>query len=1374
MLLWRLLLICAILTTAANFAKSQMMPETTIPDHLDFAKYTAQEGLSNSHVNAIGQDKYGFVWIATNNGLNRLDGLDIEVFHHYDGDSTTINSNTVYSVFTDRQGRIWFGTFAGLCRYDYEKGEFVRQMLPSQPNVVKYVPVRGITQTKNDDIWLATSGGGLAHISARNHEVAYFRHDDIYPTSIAADYLHTITTDDDDNIWIGTESKGISIFNPKTNRCRNINKSTGHIASDVITSIYKSRDGRIWIGTYEGGVSVYDPKDDSFTLHKLTEQGASVYGISEDNHGRIWIGTQGDGLFMYDGQTFSNYSNTIGNVSNLIGDNIHTLYTDKDGHLWLSIFQGGVNMLRPAPLFGGISHSNHKPNEGMSHKSVLSICPYTKETVYIGTDGDGINIWNTVNNQVQHIRAGERGLKSNNIRAIYKDHDGKIWIGTYLKGLQLYDPQKMTCTGFENIPDDTTSLSNNDVACITEDLLGNIWIGTNGGGVNLMDKQTGKFKAFTHSNGPNSDHSIINDHITSLYVDHHGYLWISTFWGISRMDPSNKTIRNINLADRHNTYFCFLEDSKQRFWAGSTNGLKLININDGSFQSFTTDDGLPNNVINGISEDSHGNLWLSTDYGICKFNYDNMSAINYYTEDGLFSNEFMHNSLATDSDGEMYFGSVEGVTKFHPDKISMESHPPRITISDLLVFNKKVTPGDSRQILQKSITETDAISLKWQDNSFTIVYKAIDFAHPQKIQYAARMTGFDGEWHYYTYKQTSVSYTNLDAGQYTFEVKASTDGKTWSEPIALKVSVIAPPWRRWWAILLYITAIVIATNMLWRYYKRTEHEKQRIKIQYIKQQNDIELNKTRLQLFTNISHEIRTPLTLLISPLAQMMESGQYDTETKRTLSLMHRNAQRLLRIVNQVMDLRKFDNGRVMFAPVKGDIVNFAHEVYENFLQLAAANSITLSFDSDIQEYPAYFDPEILDKALYNLLSNAIKFTPPQGKVEVRIRRANPDYEQQPYKGDIIIIVEDNGRGIAPENINKIFDRYFQGDTSPMQQGTGIGLWLTKKYINLHNGSIDVSSELGKGSIFTITLSDGESFKDITKGSSTYQHQRAGAFLDYDGPMPQTDDDAPSTTLEDPASRPTLLVVEDNDDIRQYLSNELSKKYNVKTAKDGMEGLEQAKATPPDLVITDIAMPRMTGTELCRKLKTDIDTCHIPVIMLTAKSTELQRIEGLETGADSYITKPFNPRHLRVRIEKLLELRKTLREKFRSDIGFDVMQTAVTSTDRDLLKKVTEVIQKRISDTSLSVETLAEDVALSRGHLQRKLKNLTGQNPNEFIRIIRLKYAAEILVKRPELSIAEVADMVGFNSQSYFSTAFTKQFNTSPSQYKEEQSGAE
>lgn len=1357
----RIMLLTAIIITAISRAMSQTS-ENIATDLLDFVKYTAHEGLSNSHINAIGQDKYGFIWIATDNGLNRLDGLNIETFHYSESDSTTVNANMVFTIYTDRDNGIWFGTFSGLCRYDYEKGEFVTYTLPPQANAIKYVPVRGITQTDGGYLWLATSGGGLARMSTATGEVTYMRHDDNNPTSIASDYLHTIVQDNDGNLWIGSENNGLSIYNPKTQQCTNINKASGNLGSNIIHTLFKSSDGRIWIGTYEGGLSIYDPKTNTFELHRLSNEGTSIYGIAESTDGKVWVGTQEKGLFIFDGDNIKRYANAIGNTSNLISDNIHALYTDNNGNIWLGIFQGGVCMVKPTPLFGGIGHREATASGSISHKPVLSIFPDNKERVYIGTDGDGINIWNTVTNHVEHIRAGERGLKSNIIRSIYKDHDGRIWMGTYLKGLQEYNPVKNTFTGYENNPDDSTSLSHNDVTCITEDRLGNFWIGTNGGGLNLFDKKTGKFKRFTRSadKNPNSNH-IINNHITNLYIDHLGYLWICTFWGLSRMDPAKGTIRNFQLNDRHNTYFCLLEDNKQRFWAGTANGLRLMDINNGTFQTFSTNDGLPNNVINGIAEDSHGNLWLSTDQGICKFNYDTKSAINYYTEDGLMSNEFIHNSMAMADDGEIFFGSVEGVTKFYPDLISIENTPPLITISDLLVFNKKIKPGDSSNILQKSITETDAISLQWQDNSFTIVYKAIDFVQPQKIKYASRMVGFDKEWQYYNYNQTSASYTNLNAGIYHFEVKASTDGKTWSDPVVLTVKIIAPIWKRWWAIALYILAIIAAIDLFWRYYRRTEQEKQKIKIEYIKQQNDIELNKTRLQLFTNISHEIRTPLTLLISPLEQMMESGKYDGETQTHLGLMHRNAQRLLRLVNQVMDIRKIDNGKLQFAPVKGDIVNFAREICENFQQLATGNSIALSFSSELETYRSYFDPEILDKALYNLIANAFKFTPVNGKVEVSVQRAED--------GKAAIIIKDNGRGIAPENIGKIFDRFFQGDTSNIQQGTGIGLWLTKQYIEMHKGAIEVSSELGKGTTFTITLTDGEEFKDTNKDTSSYQHLSAASYFDRDK-LPQAATAADNTGDSKPAaSRHTLLVIEDNADIRQYLRDQLSKDYIVKTATDGDEGLQLARTTLPDLVITDITMPHMSGTDLCRTLKTDIETCHIPVIMLTAKSSELQRIEGLENGADSYITKPFNPRHLLVRIEKLLELRKTLRDKFMNEIGFEAVQTAVTTTDRDLLKKVTDTIRKRISDTSLSVETLAEDVGLSRGHLQRKLKNLTGQNPNEFIRTIRLKFAADLLAEKQELSIAEIAEMAGFNSQSYFSTAFTKQFNISPSQYKDE-----
>ncbi len=1326
------------------------------PSRLTFMRYTAEQGLSNSHVNAIGQDSRGLIWVGTNDGLNRFDGIRFQTFHYSLTDSTSISSNTIYAIFTDRDNTIWFGTFTGLCSYDYKAEQFVRHKLPPQPNTLAFTPVRAIAQTPDGHLWLATSGGGLARMDIETHDVKYYRHSGSDPESVCSDYLQAIAVDDSGRVWVGSENSGISILDPATGKCRNITRESGQIGSNVISTMYKASNGQIWIGAFEGNASVYNPASGRLQTIRLSDNNLSVFGITEGKSGDIWIGTQEEGLFHHSADRIDHFCNAAGNVNNLINDNIHALFTDDNSNLWLGMFQGGINMMKPRPIFDGFVSGT---DTRLTQKTILGIYPDGKENIYICTDGDGLLIWNSASNEVEHITAGIRGLKSNSIRCAYKDHENRVWLGTYLKGLQEYDTEKKVFRGYENIPGDDQSLSNNDVTAIVEDRLGNLWIGTNGGGLNRLDKQTGRFIHYRHSED-DPKKSIINNHITSLYLDSHGYLWITTYWGLSQMDPVNGDVRNYELIGYNNTYICLYEDSKQRFWAGTTMGLKLMNTSDGSFQVFSTQEGLPSNVVNGIVEDREGNLWLSTNQGICKFNYDKGTIRNFYTEDGLMSNEFIHNSVASDNDGEIYFGSVGGITRFYPEKINSNRNTPRVAITDLLIFNQRVSPNDSHGILSQSISETNAIELNWNDNSFTLTFNAIDYIQPQKIKYAFRITGFDSQWTYHNYSQNTASYTNLDAGVYHFELKATSDGETWSKPISLRITIVNPIWKRWWAIMLYIIAIAAIIYWWWMYVKRTEREKQEIKIENMRQQNDIELNKSRLQFFTNISHEFRTPLTLIMSPLEEIMENPDMDAAQMRRLNIMHRNAERLLRLVNQIMDLRKIDNNKEQLNPVRCNLVQFVREIAENFQQLAESNGIAFAFGSTMQEYWTYIDTEKIDKAIYNLLSNAFKFTPEGGRISVNIRRADNG-----QSNNVVIIVEDNGKGIAEQNIDKIFDRFFQGDTSTMQQGTGIGLWLTKQFIEMHNGIISVSSQVGRGTAFTIMLTDGQEFSNMAASEPGYSH------IGLHDVVEQRNNDlrsnAEASGADTQASRPSILVVEDNTDIREYLSQGLMPLYNISTASNGDEGLQSARKNIPDLVITDITMPVMDGIEMSRKLKSDIETCHIPIIMLTAKTSEEQRIEGLESGADSYIPKPFNPKHLLVRIEKLLELRRTLKDKFGNEIGFDAEQTAIAVPDRDLLKKVTSVIKKRLSDSSLSVETLAEEVGISRGHLQRKLKNLTGQNPNEFIRIIRLKQAAEILGGK-DVSIAEVSEMVGFNSQSYFSTAFTKQFNISPSQYVE------
>ena len=1360
-LLLTILTIVAVANNTNSLHAQTQLPSK--PKSLAFNAYTSKNGLSNSHINAINQDSKGYIWIATNDGLNRFDGLNFEVFYSLPDDENTLSSSTVYDIANGKNGIVWFATFKGLCSFDYKTNKFTRYEIPKQMSAVYPLPIRKIIN--NDSIlWLASSGAGLIKMNTKNNSYTFYRHTE-NTNSICSDHMLTIETDNKGKIWIGTENKGISIFDPNKQTFTHFNIKNDMLKSDCVLSLLYS-NGNMYIGTFEGGLSIYNLEEQKITHHTPTKEigsisGSIVYSLAVDNIGLIFVGTQDAGLQVFDPtkNKFSCFSNKNKNANGLINDNIHAVYFDKDNYLWLGVFQGGLNRLKNKPLFDLATHNPEDPENTLPQKSILSIFPIQNQQILIGTDGGGLCVWDTKNNTFKTIRAGKSGLKSDIIRSVYQGYDKKIWIGTYQSGLQLYNHDTKTFTTYQNNPSDSTSLSHNDVTAIIEDRLGNLWIATNGGGLNLMDKKTGTFKRFVkEDNNPNS---LINNWITKLYLDKRGYLWIGTFWGLSRLDPLRYEFKNIELTNS-NTYYCMLEDSNERFWAGTMNGLNLIDIENASSQIFTTREGLPNNVINGIEEDSLGNLWISTNNGICRFNYNKKTIRNFSIEDGLQANEFIHGAHAKTENGEIIFGGIEGLNKFFPEKIIQNTTAPMILITNFLIFNKSVPVGelpDGRTILTQSITQTDEITLNHDDNSFTVEFKAIDFIEPQKIKYAVRIKEFNPEWIYYDYNQNSVTFTNLDPGKYHMEIKAANADDIWCTPKTLKINILAPIYKRWYAKLLYCVIVVLLLTILWQWYQKKQHLKQQSKILQIKQQNDIDLNKARLQFFTNISHEFRTPLTLIISPLETMIQSQRYNAVDKKQFEIMHRNAERLLRMVNQIMDLRKIDNEKMQFSPENADIIAFIKEIYENFKILSDKRGTKLSFESDFESLNINFDKEKIDKVIYNLLSNAFKFTPKDGKITISIKKA-----QETDSNNIVVIVEDTGCGIAQENIDKIFDRFFQNGNSDMQQGTGIGLWLAKHFVEMHNGIISVSSQIGKGTAFTIILPTDETFSS-SNSADNYQHLTTESSISN---FESTDYVQKQTTEYNDTNKikQTLLIVEDNADIRQYLTMGLEKLYNIITASNGEEGLEIAHQNMPDLVITDVMMPKMDGNQLCKKLKTDIETCHIPIIMLTAKTTINQKIEGLENGADSYIPKPFNPKHLLVRIEKLLELRKTLREKFSSDVTFNAEETAITIPDRDLLKKTTSVIKKRLSDPSLSVETLSNELGISRGHLQRKLKSLTGQNPNEFIRIIRLKQAAEIL-KNNDVSIAEVADMVGFGSQSYFSTAFTKQFNISPKQWK-------
>jgi len=1327
--------------------------------NLKITSFTLADGLSNTHITCIEQDAKGFIWIGTEDGLNRFDGKSFLNFFHYDNDKTSLPSSAIYSLFLDENKQLWVGTFSGLCRYDYSSGKFIAASIKDTYNKQINSPIKAITKGGNNELWLGTSGDGLILYNTKTTKATFYKHQPNNPKSIASNHISEILVDNQ-TVWVGNQDDGVSVLNLVNQDFENLNISNNNLKNNTILSIFKNTDKSIWVGTFGGGISVFNSKKELISQFLLDENNPQsinsniVFDIKQDKKQQIWLGTEGGGLNKYNEKT-----KTFEKIENLINKKIRVVFEDNLGNLWLGIHQGGINFIsKDSSVFQHISK-----NTGLTDNSILAIFVDKQNKVWIGTDGGGLNIWDIPSNTFQYYTQSNlhNTLKSNVIRSIFEDSKRNMWLGSYLGGVTKFDTEKKLFETFKNKENDSTSLSHNDVTAIIEDRLGNLWCGTNGGGLNLYDFET---KSFTHFKHNKKKTSIINDWIISLYLDKSGFIWIGTYWGACKFDPLTfKTVDlTITQTKGENAYFCFLEDSKNQFWAGTWSGLKLINKETGEIlETFTIKDGLPNNVINGIQEDSKGNLWISTNNGMSCFDFKTRSFKNFFQKDGLQSNEFIHGAFAKGNSGDLFYGGINGISRFFPDDIKFPSQQPKVVLTDFLIFNKSVKIGkltNDKTVLKESISETQSIELAYNDNSFTFEFRAIEYNLPEKVHYACRMKGFNEEWNYYDFNKNSVTFTSLDYGTYTFEVKASTSENKWGETTSIKIIILPPLWLRWWAFIIYFISLSAIIYLNWRIYQSRLREKNKMKEERLKRQKDKEIDQEKLQFFTNISHEFRTPLTLIIGPLETMLDAKDETLEKRQKFELMHRNANRLLRLINQLMDLRKLDAGKVKLNASKQNIVAFLEEIHSNFSQLAESRKIKFYLKKEFSALDLWFDEDKMDKIFFNLLSNAFKFTGESGNIFIEIKNnSNPNF--------VAILIKDTGKGIKESKLSHIFERFFQADSkSELQQGTGIGLWLTKNYVELHSGEIFVESKSGSGTTFTLLFPKGEKHltheqKNITK--EPIIHLQSPIIEDTKNLSFDT------KVLPENHKKQTILLVEDDDEIRNYLKEGLSAKYHIKEAVNGLEGLNSAKKILPDLVITDVMMPEMDGITLCRHLKQELQTCHIPVIMLTAKTSIEHRIEGLETGADSYIPKPFNPKHLSIRIEKLLELRQRLIEKFSNEIGFQTEKIAITSADDKLLQKVMAIIKEKIADTDLNVESLSEKIGMSRGHLQRKLKSLTGQNPNEFIRIIRLKQAAEILSTN-DIGVSEVSYLVGFSSPSYFSTCFTKQFNISPTQFKD------
>lgn len=1348
----------------------------------NFLKVNTGNGLSHNQVNTIIKDSNGFLWFATMSGLNRYDGNSIKIFRKKNDDSTSLIDNQVQGLFLLPGGKIWIVTPSGPCIYNSVTEKFERDYAKRLQSLgLPASPVKKIYNGKNGLYWfLYTSGDVYVYSEKDNRPRLVYNN----ASSKVKEKITALQQSDDSGVWMVFADGTLKLFNLAQNM---IIKSCTVLKSQGVDSLdydlYVDTEGDLWVWNYMYGVHYVHPADDSekwFTekSSRYTLSSNLVSKVAQDNEGRIWVGTDHGGINIIDKK--NNFSTTYifndpQNPKSLSQNSVTALYKDETGILWIGTYKQGVNFFNSGvaqfPLY---RHQEGSPGS-LPYDDVNRFAEDRYGNIWIGTNGGGLIYFDRKRKsftQYVHDPKNKNSLCADVVVSLCVDHDNNLWIGTYLGGLDMYDGK--TFTHYTHRDDDPASVSSNSIWEIVEDRDQNLWIGTLGEGLNRFEKATSTFQ---HYRADDKNAIIPSNIISAILQDRKGNLWFGTDNGLSvfnaksQLRVSYASSREKNSLS-HNTIVCLEEDHKGRIWIGTLEGLNVFNPDTKKFQNFTVKDGLPDNVIFNVIEDAQHTLWISTPNGLCNAipaetnNQFQLTVINYDEINNLQSREFNDNAAFKTSQHEIFFGGVAGFNIIEPLTAIKKINPPDIVFTGLQVFNNHVEPGElinGRILLDQSISLSRHIQLKYNENYFSIQFASLDFSHSIKDKYAYMLKGFDADWILTDGNQRSATYTNLAPGHYTFMVKVMQRDGRWSEVKTLEIDIAPPFWRTTLAYFLYVLiflglALLARKIILDRIYMRYQVAEQRKEAE---RKQVIEQLKTKF--FTNVSHEFRTPLSLIIAPLDKLIKHSANEDQ-KIQLNLVQRNAKRLLGLVNQLLDFRKIQVQEMKLHPSFGDVIDFVRSICHSFLDIAEKKRIELSFISETDRLEMYFDRDKLEKIMFNLLSNAFKYTRDAGKVSVRL--AHRYGIENEHEGALSIEVEDTGIGIAAEDQEKIFERFFQTDLpdSMVNQGTGIGLAITKEFVKLHKGVITVTSEPDKGTRFTILLPVRKT-PDLS-GSNT--------IVSTVPLEDRTEDAITSTTLPDEDKRKKtklILLVEDNEDMRFYLKDNLKAEYQVMEAANGKVAWEIIRQTMPDLVVSDLMMPEMTGLELARKVKNERHTAHIPVILLTAVGNEEKQLEGFQIGVSDYITKPFTFEILASRIKNIIAQQNLLHSRFQHQIKVNPKEITITPVDEKFIQDALEIVEKNLGDSDFSVEDFSQALFMNRVTLYRKLVSVTGKTPIEFIRSIRLKRAASLLAKSGK-TVAEIAYETGFNNPKKFAKFFQEEFNMLPSQYSKNSAG--
>ncbi|MDA3892801.1 MAG: response regulator [Salinivirgaceae bacterium] len=1349
-----------------------------------FHHLNVENGLSQSWVGCIAQDSLGFMWFGTSNGLNKYDGYNFTIYTHNKSKKNSIVSNHVQGLEVDATGDIWVGTNAGLCFYDYQTDKFIynQQFTDKSVNCL----------TISDEVVYAGTSDGIFIFNINEDKSETLVAKEIN-SLLSNQRINAITHDSFGQIWIGT-SKGLFVFGAETHRLTSdiIKQGELSLQNKFIRAIEVDVKNRVWIGTSANGLC-YLPSAKNGLLNEeryffrhskmnsTSINEGKIQAIHVDAKNKLLVGIENGGVdfvelneFDRDNVVFHHQMHDPGKVNSLSNKSIYSIFEDKRGDIWIGTYGGGVNFYNnDGENFNVLTHIHNEKNS-LINKIVNVIIKHNNQ-LWIGTEG-GISILDLKENTFNHLSYSVNSinsLRSNAIWALHFDLENNVWIGTWAGGMSKLDARN-NYTHFANDVNNVNSLSGNNIFAITQDANNDLWIGTLGGGINKYIISEDKIVRFNMDINPENS-TLINE-IRHLYYNSLGELWFSTSISVGYIDVNTNMVyhffpkaNEVNSFEGNGAYVIF-EDSKANMWFGTDVGINFFNREMSNFKSYSLDDGLPNNSIKSIQEDSKGNLWLGTNDGLIKFkNATTLPADAVFKtfdiSDGIIGNEFNRRASFKDENGKMYFGGPNGLTYFHPDSIKENTTIPNVVFTNFSIFNQPVKIGDLHSPLTQHINLTNEIVLRPKQTVFSLEYAALSYIASEKNQYAYKLEGFDEEWSYVG-SQKLATYTNLNPGNYIFKVKAANNDGYWNEkPTELKITILPPWYKTRWALGLYIILVMLSIYLYINITQKRFKVKEALRLERLQRDQEKELNQQRLQFFTNISHEFRTPLTLIYSPIENILKNyyNKLPHEVKGQLSTIYKNALRLNRLATELMDFRKLQFNKLNMKISQQDICAFTQNVANLFNEEADLNKI--NFTSKIPNGPIFlwYDQSMIEKVLFNLLSNAFKVTTENGSIGIEIQESDkfPEYTGSLSNENWICIkVSDTGTGLSREQIKKIFERFYQADnySKTYYSSTGIGLSLAKGLIEKHGGDITVDSLPGEGSDFKVWLKVGNDH------FSPEELKKAPKEIIEPDPNPLPIINTTQIPVQESDKSISVLIVEDNRELRDYLAKELQKYYKVIEARNGKIGIELAEKHLPDIIISDVLMPETDGLELCRAIKNNEGISHIPIILLTARASVEDQIEGTEAGADAYIVKPFNPDLLKSRVTQLLQSRKQLFSKFSADLRIIPQIDVFTNYDKTFLQRVSDYIIENISNADLSVEELGDRMHLSRSQLYRKIKSLTGHSATEFIRIIRLEQAKKLIVVS-RLPINEVGYKVGFGTPSYFSKCYKEHFGKLPSE---------